>query len=60
MSSNTAITRENLYDFFKIVECDEDDDDDNVGFSLEQNYDLIGGNEEDYFIKCPFAHFSIP
>jgi len=47
MSNNTAITRENLYNYFKIVEWEKDNIYNKEGFSLEQKYDLIGGNEED-------------
>jgi hypothetical protein len=43
--TDITITRENLYDYFVINEW-EDDESDN-GFTYEQKYDIIGGNDED-------------
>jgi len=46
--SSITITRENLYDYFVYTEWDEDEKNDGIdGFSLEQTYDKIGGDDED-------------
>jgi hypothetical protein len=46
--SAITITRENLYDYFEFKDWEEDEKNDGTdGFSLEQKYDKIGGNDED-------------